>query len=111
MESYFPNVTSNQSQLARERVLEDLYVLAADAETLLTATLGDVSENAGLAREHLQITLARAKATIAELQQKGLASAKAAGKRADAVVRTHPYESLGVALGVGVLVGLILGRK
>ena len=54
MESYFPDVDgSTQSQIARERVLEDLRNLAADAELLLSATVGEVSEKAAEARERV----------------------------------------------------------
>jgi ElaB/YqjD/DUF883 family membrane-anchored ribosome-binding protein len=111
MESYFPHVTSGQTQLARERVLDDLRVLVADAEMLLSATLGDVSEKAAEAREQLKAGLIRARAAIAELQEKGMASARAAARRADTSIRDHPYESLGIAMGVGVVIGLLLGRK
>ncbi len=112
MESYFPEVNGGtQSQVARERVLEDLRVLADDAEMLLSATVGEVGEKVGEARERLKAGLVRAKATLADMQQKGLASAQAAARKADNAVRTHPYESVGIALGVGVLLGFVLGRK
>jgi len=112
MESYFPDVDGGtQSQIARERVLEDLRNLAADAELLLSATMGEVGEKAAVAREQLKAGLARAKVTLAELQQKGIASAQAAAKKADSTIRSHPYESVGIAVGVGLLIGYILGRK
>ena len=39
------------------------------------------------------------------------ASAKAAAKRADTVIRDHPYESIGIAFGIGLLVGVLVKRK
>jgi ElaB/YqjD/DUF883 family membrane-anchored ribosome-binding protein len=111
MENYFPNVTGTQSQLARERILEDLRILIADAEMLLNATVGEVSEKASEARERLKAALARARITLTELQQKGLASVQAAANKADVTIRDHPYESVGIALGVGFLIGLVLGRR
>ena len=82
MESFFPNVSTAQSQLARDRVLDDLRNLVVDSETLLTATVGELSEQAGVARDRLKVGLARAKATLSELQEKGLASAKVAARHA-----------------------------
>ena len=112
MESYFPDVSGGtQSRVARERVLEDLRVLTDDAEMLLSATVGEVGEKISEARERLKAGLVRAKATLADLQQKGLASAQAAAKKTDTAIRTHPYESVGIALGVGLLVGFVLGRR
>ena len=55
--------------------------------------------------------LEHAKKTGAELQELSVASAKAAAKRADNVIRDHPYESIGVAFGIGLLVGVLVRRK
>jgi ElaB/YqjD/DUF883 family membrane-anchored ribosome-binding protein len=36
----------------------------------------------------------------------------AAGARAtDRAIRDHPYESIGIAFGVGVLIGVLINRK
>ncbi len=32
-------------------------------------------------------------------------------KAADKVVRDHPYQSIGLAVGLGLLLGIVLGRK
>ena len=111
METFFPNTDEAHSRLARERVMADLRALASDAEALLKATAGDVSDKAKEARERLTAGLEKAKSTYVDLQSQGIESAKAAAKKADATIRTHPYESIGVALGVGLLIGALLRRK
>lgn len=111
METFFPNSDEADSRLARERVMADLRALANDAEDLLKATAGDVSDKAKEAREKLAAGLEKAKSTYAHLQAQGIESAKAAAKKADATIRTHPYESIGVAFGVGLLLGALLRRK
>jgi len=111
MENYFPNMNASDSQAARDRVLQDLHILVADSELLLSATMQDLGEKAVEARARLKAGLIRAKATLSEIQEKGMNSAKAAADKVDTTIRDHPYESIGVAVGVGVLVGLLLGRK
>ena len=111
METHFPRVDETDSQQARERVMADMRALAADAEALLRATAADASETANEARAKLTAALARAKATYEDFQERGLASAKAAATKADATIRAHPYESMGIAFGVGVLLGVLLRRK
>jgi ElaB/YqjD/DUF883 family membrane-anchored ribosome-binding protein len=111
METHFPNMDNTESRQARERVMADLKMLASDAEDLLRATAGDASEKAKEARAKVAAALERAKATFSEMQEHGLESAKAAARKADETIRTHPYESLGVAFGIGVLVGALLRRK
>ena len=111
METHFENLAQAQSGMARERVLQDLKTLARDSEALLKATAGDLSEKAKVARVRLAAALERARATGAELQEQTIAAAKAAAKRADVVIRDHPYESVGIAFGIGLLVGVLVARK
>jgi ElaB/YqjD/DUF883 family membrane-anchored ribosome-binding protein len=47
------------------------------------------------------------KVMIQRLEQRALERAKAA----DRVVRDHPYPTIGLALGLGLLVGFLLRRK
>jgi ElaB/YqjD/DUF883 family membrane-anchored ribosome-binding protein len=99
------------SAAARARVMADLKTLAQDAEVLLKATAGDVSESAKAARVRLTAALERAKASYHEMEDETFAKAKVAAKKADTIIREHPYESIGVALGVGLLLGALLARK
>jgi ElaB/YqjD/DUF883 family membrane-anchored ribosome-binding protein len=41
------------------------------------------------------------------LQEKSAASARAT----DRTIRQHPYESLGVAFGLGLLIGVLINRR
>jgi ElaB/YqjD/DUF883 family membrane-anchored ribosome-binding protein len=111
METHFPTMEQNQSRLARERVMDDLKTLASDAEEFLRATAGDASDKAKEARARMTAALDRAKATYEEIQEQSIESAKAAMKQADETIRAHPYQSLGVAFGIGLLIGALLRRK
>lgn len=111
METHFPEMENAHSRLARERVLADLRALTHDAEELLKATAGDVSEKAAEARTRVTAALERARATYQEMQDQGIASAREAVKKADTVIREHPYQSLGIAFGIGLLLGVLLKRK
>jgi len=99
------------SAMALKRVLTDLQTLTHDAEDLLTATAGEVSEKAQEARARVTAALERAKTTCGHIQEQTAATAKAAAKKADTVIRQYPYESIGVALGVGLLLGVVVARK
>lgn len=111
METHFPTMENSQSRLARERVMADLKTLASDAEDLLKATAGDVSDKAKDARLRVSAALDRAKTTYADLQEHGIESARAAVKQADETIRSHPYESVGIAFGLGILIGAVLRRR
>jgi ElaB/YqjD/DUF883 family membrane-anchored ribosome-binding protein len=111
METHFEAMEQAHSHIARERVLQDFKTLARDAEDLLMATASDVGEKGKELRTRLQSALARARTNCAELQEQAVASAKAAAKKADTVIRDHPYESIGVAFGLGLLIGVLVSRK
>ena len=111
METSYETIEKSHSAIARQRVLADLQTLARDAEDLLKATAGDVSERAKEARTRLGVALERAKGTCEHLQEQTVASAKAAVQKADGVIREHPYQAIGIAFGVGLLIGVLATRK
>jgi ElaB/YqjD/DUF883 family membrane-anchored ribosome-binding protein len=111
METNYEAIEKAHSAIARERVMTDLQTLTRDAEDLLKATAGDVSDKAKEARTRVAAALERAKASCLHLQEQTLATARAAAKKADTVIRDHPYESIGVAFGVGLLIGVLVTRK
>ena len=92
---------------ANERLAADIKLLARDAEELLKATAGDASEKIKEVRGRLAKALESAKTTTAYLQDKTVETAKAA----DQTIREHPYESIGIAFGVGALIGFLVGRR
>ena len=95
------------SEGANKRVAEDLNALARDAEELMKATAGHAGVKLGEMRRRLATALESARATNSRVEEKTAAAAKAT----DRTVRLHPYESVGIAFGLGLLVGVLLGRK
>jgi ElaB/YqjD/DUF883 family membrane-anchored ribosome-binding protein len=85
----------------------DARTLADDARALLEATSDIADEKIAAARERLADALSSGKQTYARLQQRVVDGAKVA----DQTVRTHPYQSVAVGFGVGILVGMLIGRR
>jgi len=81
--------------------------LLEDARALLSATAHATEEKVVEARHRLNAAIEQGRETWGHVQQKAVAGAKAA----DEVIRDHPYQSIGVALGFGALVGYLLGRR
>jgi ElaB/YqjD/DUF883 family membrane-anchored ribosome-binding protein len=95
------------TQEANRRLASDLKSLVRDAEELMKATAGQAGEKVSEMRSRLAAALESAKDTCHRLEEKTVAAAKAA----DQTIREHPYESLGIAFGVGLLVGVLVARK
>jgi ElaB/YqjD/DUF883 family membrane-anchored ribosome-binding protein len=102
---------STLSDTQRERLATDLRAVIHDAEELLKITAGDVGAEATELRERVRLRLLRAKDSLHSLQETAIERAKAAGHKADDYVHEHPWTSIGVAAGFGLLVGLLIGRR
>lgn len=94
-----------------DRLMCDLKVLIADAEALLKSGSGDVGEAVASARSRIEARLDDAKANLAQLQQEAAQRAKAAGRAADDYVHEHPWQAVGIAAGIGLVIGLLVGRR
>lgn len=90
-----------------DKLVSDLKRLVADSEELLHATKDAAGEKAREVRERLNDALDAAKRSCHRLEEKAVESAKAADK----TIREHPYQSIGVAFGVGLLIGVLVTRK
>jgi ElaB/YqjD/DUF883 family membrane-anchored ribosome-binding protein len=90
-----------------EKLVTDLKALSQDAEALLQATAGQAGEKMTELRGRLATTLDACKATYRRIEERTIAGAQAADK----TIREHPYESIGAALGVGLLIGVLVSRR
>lgn len=90
-----------------DRLVADLKTLTQDAEEMLQATSGPAGEKITELRGRLSATLESARATCLRIEEKAVAGAKVADK----TIREHPYESIGAAFGVGLLIGVLANRR
>ena len=102
MEVYFKNLSSEE--ISTEKLVEDLMLLVHDAEDLIAATGASLAEES---RAQLRTALERVKSRSEKIKEHALASARAT----DRLIRKHPYSSLGLAFGAGLLIGALTRRK
>jgi ElaB/YqjD/DUF883 family membrane-anchored ribosome-binding protein len=95
----------------KDKLISDVKVVIADAEELLKATAHDVSEKAAVARKKIEENLKVAKAKLHEAEQALIHKTKEAAKATDAYVHENPWQAVGAAAGVGLLLGLLIGRR
>jgi ElaB/YqjD/DUF883 family membrane-anchored ribosome-binding protein len=90
-----------------QTVTDAMGSLADDARNLMTATADVAGEKVSDARKRLAAALERGKELYGRAKEKAVEGAQAA----DEVVREHPYQAIGIALGVGVVVGYLVSRR
>ncbi|MFA5371719.1 MAG: DUF883 family protein [Sideroxydans sp.] len=96
--------------VSKEKLAQDLRTVVADAEDLLRATADQAGEKAASLRERAQANLARAKARLVEAEHAVVERTKVAAQATDDYVHENPWQSVGIAAAVGVLVGMLIGR-
>ena len=90
-----------------QAVSDAMGTLAEDARALMTATADVAGEKVGDARKRLAAALERGKEIAGRVREKAIEGAKAA----DEAVHEHPYQAIGIALGVGAVIGYLAARR
>ena len=101
METYFDNMSLEDSS---EQLLGDLKDLRAAAEDLVKATASTVADKSRL---EVHRAISKLKATCDRIEETTVSNARSASR----LVRNYPYPSLGVAFGLGLLLGIWVQRK
>lgn len=91
----------------RQAISNDLGTLAEDARALLGATADVAGDKVGDARKRLAAALENGKELYGRARDKAVEGVKAT----DQAVREHPYQAIGIALGVGALLGYLVARR
>ena len=99
--------SENEREGATEKLLHDLKEVVKDGEELLHAGASELSEKGKAARARLAAALEAARETGRKLQEQTIAGARVT----DRVIREHPYQSIGLAFGIGLLIGVLINRK
>lgn len=87
-----------------EKLVSDVKVLASDVEELLKATATQTGEKVAEARVRAQAAIARAKTVAVE-------QGREAARATDQYVRQNPWSAIGISAGIGLLIGLLIGRR
>lgn len=99
------------SQVSKEKLVADLKILIGDTEELLRATAGQAGEKIATARERIQASLAAYKDKLADAERALLERTKEAARATDEYVHDNPWQAVGVAAGIGFLLGMLIARR
>jgi ElaB/YqjD/DUF883 family membrane-anchored ribosome-binding protein len=105
------SVVPDPADVTKEQLIQDFKVVIADAEALIKATAGQGGEAVAAMRAKAEASLAIAKAKMSETQAALLVRTRAAAKATDDYVHVHPWQAIGAGTAVGLLIGLLIGRR
>jgi ElaB/YqjD/DUF883 family membrane-anchored ribosome-binding protein len=100
-----------ESDSARARLIEDFSAVLAEAEDMLKRAASETGEKARDLRTQVESKLLTAKLRLQELEGQAVEHAKAAARATDDYVHENPWQAIGVAAAVGLLLGLAISRR
>ena len=99
------------TKVSTDKLLDDLQTVVRDAEALLQATASQSGEKIEGVRARATESLHKARQRLAAVEKEAIHEVREAAATADNYVHTNPWQAVGMAAGVGLVVGLLIGRR
>jgi len=94
--------------LTPKELLSELQSLISEANTMMTSSL---TEHSAEALENLRARFSSAQERLSEFYDGAKKQVIAGARQTDITIRENPYQSIAIALGVGMVLGVLLGRR
>jgi len=104
-------MASKTAKTAQEILMDDFQTLVSDTERLLEHTATLAGDQADELRDQIHQSLLRARETLQLTQNSLTERGKAAVTATEDYVQANPWQSVGIAAGVGFLIGLLATRR
>jgi ElaB/YqjD/DUF883 family membrane-anchored ribosome-binding protein len=99
------------NEVSSERLVADFKAVVADTEALLKATANQGDEKLAEIRAKAEESLRAVKDKLAEGQDAILEKTRVAARATDVYVHENPWNAVGAAAALGLLVGFVIGRR
>lgn len=96
---------------SKDKLMDDLRLVVADAEELLRVTASQAGEGAATARARIQESLQLVQARMATAEDALIERTRAAAKVTDQYVHDNPWQAIGISACVGAVVGMLIARR
>ncbi|MGB4073008.1 DUF883 family protein [Pseudomonas sp.] len=96
---------------SQDQLLEEFQALVRDTERLLQHSASLAGEQAEELREQIRSSLGRARSTLHNAEDALHQRGKAALEATEGYVQSHPWQTLGIAAGIGLLLGMLISRR
>ncbi|HEY5808183.1 MAG TPA: DUF883 family protein [Povalibacter sp.] len=101
----------SSSDVSTEQLVADLKVVLGDAEALLKATSAQTGEKIQEVRARAEQSLRQARERMVEVEEEALRRARELADATEEYVRENPWQSVGVAAGIGLVLGILISRR
>ncbi len=98
-------------QTTKDKLVTDFRLVVADAEELLKMTANQAGDRMAEVRARVQDHLHGAKQKLAEAESALRDKTREAARATDDYVHENPWRAISIAAGMGLLIGLLIGRR
>ena len=105
------NMEKLSDQFNQDRLIQEFKTVVADTEALLKATANTGGEKLAEVRTKVEESINIAKVAMGDAQAEVLVRTKAAVKATNVYVHENPWRSIGLVASIGVVIGLLVGRR
>ena len=95
----------------QQQLVSDMKSVISDAEDMLQATADQAGDKVATLRARIQDRLKGAKLRLDDAEEALREKTRAAARATDAYVHESPWTAVGIAAGVGLLLGVIVARR
>jgi len=104
------NETAVQLALGKQKIVEDLRVLLTDSEEILRLAATVPGEGVEALRERLRTHVDTVQSALGDAQTAAKQRYRVAADTTDRYVRDNPWQAVGIAAGIGFLLGALITR-
>lgn len=102
---------TSQNKILRDKMTADARTLIADAQEMIALISEQSSEKLSEINGKLQESAVKARENLTHLRDETRIRVKEASEATDAYVHEKPWKAVGIAAGVGLVVGVLFGRR
>ena len=108
--SYTSDLVDSATE-TKDQLVSNLRRVVSDAEDLLAATAGQTDSKITELRARAKENLSMAREKLADADAVVRARARQAAAVTDEYVHDNPWSAIGAAAALGILIGVLLGRR
>lgn len=97
--------------ITTDTLVEDLKIVMRDAEALIKATSAQTGEKIQEVRVRAEESLRQARERLSLIEAEALKRAREVAEVTEEYVRENPWQSLGIAAGIGLVLGILISRR
>jgi ElaB/YqjD/DUF883 family membrane-anchored ribosome-binding protein len=102
---------ASNTERAFDDLVDEFRALVDSMEDVFSAAAGDSGEKLTELKGRAEASLRKAKVRLGDMERSAVAKVRNVASESDDYVHENPWTAIGIGAGIGLLLGLLIGRK